>query len=144
MKFVIQRVTRAGVSVNGRVIGQIGIGILVLIGIGKGDTEADADRLVDKMLRLRIFEDAAGKTNQALADVGGGVLLVSQFTLYANCSKGNRPSFGDAETPERAQALYDYITARCRERVPKTEAGCFGADMEVELVNDGPFTILLE
>lgn len=116
----------------------------MLIGIGKDDTEADADRLVEKMVRLRIFEDECGKTNRALADVSGGLLLVSQFTLYADCRKGNRPSFVNAGAPEDAKRLYEYITARCRAHVPDTQTGRFGADMQVELVNDGPFTIILE
>ena len=137
MKFVIQRVLRASVTVDGEMIGRIGKGYLVLIGIGREDSEADADRLVDKMVRLRIFEDENGKTN-------GSLLLVSQFTLYADCKKGNRPSFAFSGAPEEAKRLYDYITARCRERVADTQTGRFGADMKVELVNDGPFTIILE
>ena len=144
MKFVIQRVLRASVTVDGEMIGRIGKGYLVLIGIGREDSEADADRLVDKMVRLRIFEDENGKTNRSLSDVNGSLLRVSQFTLYADCKKGNRPSFAFSGAPEEAKRLYDYITARCRERVADTQTGRFGADMKVELVNDGPFTIILE
>lgn len=144
MKFVIQRVIRASVTVEGERIAQIGKGYLVLIGIGREDSEADANRLVDKMVRLRIFEDENGKTNRSLSDVNGSLLLVSQFTLYADCKKGNRPSFTSSGAPEEAKRLYDYITARCRELVSDTQTGRFGADMKVELVNDGPFTIILE
>lgn len=144
MKFVIQRVKHASVTVDGDVIGKVGRGYLVLIGVCDADDEAVADKMVDKMIKLRINEDAAGKTNLALADVNGGLLLVSQFTLYANCKKGNRPSFVEAGSPEHAEALYNYIVERCRERVPVVETGSFGAEMEVELLNDGPFTILLD
>ncbi len=144
MKFVIQRVLRAGVTVNGESVARIGKGFLVLIGIGREDTAADAVRIVDKMVKLRIFEDAAGKTNCSLADVEGSLLLVSQFTLYADCKKGNRPSFGGAGAPDKAKQLFDEIVSRCRECVADTQAGIFGADMQVELVNDGPFTIILE
>lgn len=144
MKFVIQRVKHASVTVDGEVIGKIGRGYLVLIGVCDADDEAVADRLVDKMIKLRINEDADGKTNLSLADVDGGLLLVSQFTLYADCKKGNRPSFVKAGSPDHANALYEYIIDRCRERVPVVETGSFGAEMEVELVNDGPFTIILE
>ena len=144
MKFLIQRVLYAKVTVNGEVIGQIEKGFLVLIGVGRGDTPADADRLVDKMIKLRIFEDENGKTNLSLSDVNGGVLLVSQFTLYADCAKGNRPSFVNAGAPEDANRLYAYIISRCREKITDTQTGSFGADMKVELLNDGPFTVLLE
>lgn len=144
MKFVIQRVKHASVTVEGVVIGKIGRGYLVLIGCCDADDEAVADKMVDKMIKLRINEDAEGKTNLSLADVDGGLLLVSQFTLYANCKKGNRPSFVDAGSPDHANALYEYIIEKCRERVPVVETGSFGAEMEVELLNDGPFTILLD
>ena len=144
MRFVIQRVKHASVTVEGEVIGKIGRGYMVLIGCCDADDEAIADKIVDKMIKLRINEDAEGKTNLSLADVDGGLLLVSQFTLYANCKKGNRPSFVDAGSPEHANALYEYIIEKCRERVPVVETGSFGAEMAVELVNDGPFTILLD
>ena len=144
MRFVIQRVKHASVTVDGDVIGKVGRGYLVLIGVCDADDEAVADKMLDKMIKLRINEDAAGKTNLALADVNGGLLLVSQFTLYANCKKGNRPSFVDAGSPEHAEALYNYIVERCRERVPVVETGSFGAEMAVELLNDGPFTIILD
>ena len=144
MKFVIQRVQHASVTVDGDVIGKIGRGYMVLIGCCDADDEAIADKMVDKMIKLRINEDSEGKTNLSLADVDGGLLLVSQFTLYANCKKGNRPSFVDAGSPEHANALYEYIIEKCRERVPVVETGSFGAEMAVELVNDGPFTIILD
>jgi D-tyrosyl-tRNA(Tyr) deacylase len=144
MRFVIQRVKHASVTVEGEVIGKIGRGYMVLIGCCDADDEAVADKMVDKMIKLRINEDAEGKTNLSLADVDGGLLLVSQFTLYANCKKGNRPSFVDAGSPEHANALYEYIIEKCRERVPVVETGSFGAEMAVELVNDGPFTIILD
>ena len=144
MRFVIQRVKHASVTVEGEVIGKIGRGYMVLIGCCDADDEAVADKMVDKMIKLRINEDSEGKTNLSLADVDGGLLLVSQFTLYANCKKGNRPSFVDAGSPEHANALYEYIIEKCRERVPVVETGSFGAEMAVELVNDGPFTIVLD
>ena len=144
MRFVIQRVQSASVTVDEKVIGQIGRGYMVLIGVCEADDEAVADRMVDKMIKLRINEDEEGKTNLALADVGGALLLVSQFTLYANCKKGNRPSFVDAGSPDHANALYEYIIEKCRERVPVVETGSFGAEMKVALVNDGPFTIVLD
>lgn len=144
MKFVIQRVSHASVTVQDQVIGKIGKGFLVLIGVGKEDTEKEADLLVRKMCNLRIFEDENGKTNLSLKDVKGEVLLISQFTLYANCKKGNRPGFTDAGDPEQAERLYEYIIAECRKNLPFVETGCFGADMKVSLLNDGPFTILLD
>lgn len=144
MRFVIQRVAEADVSVDGDTIGKIGKGFLVLIGVAEQDTREIADRLVKKMTGLRIFEDENGKTNLSLADVGGSLLLVSQFTLYANCKKGNRPSFTEAGSPDKAEELYEYIIAKCRECVPIVETGSFGAEMKVRLVNDGPFTILLD
>lgn len=144
MKFVIQRVTECSVTVDGKVIGAIGKGFLVLIGAGREDTRANADALVKKMIGLRIFEDANGKTNLSLKDVDGSLLLVSQFTLYANCKKGNRPSFIEAGAPDKAEALYEYIIRECRKSVPNVRTGQFGAEMQVSLVNDGPFTILLD
>lgn len=144
MRFVIQRVSHASVTVDGEVIGKIGRGYMVLIGACDADDEAIADKMVDKMIKLRINSDAEGKTNLSLADVDGGLLLVSQFTLYANCKKGNRPSFIEAGSPEHANALYEYIIKKCRERVPVVETGSFGAEMAVELLNDGPFTIILD
>ena len=144
MKFVIQRVTHADVVVDGNELGRIGRGFMVLIGVSKDDNETIADKMVDKMIKLRIFEDENGKTNLSLGDVGGELLLISQFTLYANCKKGNRPSFIDAGAPDEANALYEYIIERCKERVNVVERGEFGADMKVSLLNDGPFTIVLD
>ena len=144
MKFVIQRVTHADVVVDGNELGRIGKGFMVLIGVSKDDNETIADNMVDKMIKLRIFEDENGKTNLSLDDVGGELLLISQFTLYANCKKGNRPSFIDAGVPDEANALYEYIIERCKERVNVVERGEFGADMKVSLLNDGPFTIVLD
>ena len=144
MRFVIQRVQRASVTVENKVIGKIDHGYMVLIGVCDADDEAVADKMVDKMIKLRINEDAQGKTNLSLADVGGSLLLISQFTLYANCKKGNRPSFVEAGSPDKANALYEYIIDRCRQSVPVVEKGSFGAHMQVELVNDGPFTIVLD
>lgn len=144
MKFVIQRVTEASVTIDERVVGSIKKGYLVLIGVGKEDTAAQADKLIKKMIGLRIFADQEGKTNLSLKDVNGELLLVSQFTLYANCTKGNRPSFVDAGDPVHADELYEYIIAECRKQIPVVETGEFGADMKVSLCNDGPFTIILE
>lgn len=144
MRFVIQRVTRADVSVEGEKISEIGKGFLVLIGISQTDTEAVADKMVDKLIGMRIFADENGKTNLALKDVEGELLLVSQFTLYADCKKGNRPSFTAAGAPDRAKELYEYIIAKCKARDLTVQEGSFGADMQVQLVNDGPFTVLLD
>ena len=144
MKFVIQRVKNASVTVGGEVVGKIGRGYMVLIGACDADDEAIADKMVEKMIKLRINRDAEGKTNLSLADVDGELLLVSQFTLYANCKKGNRPSFVDAGSPDHANALYEYIIEKCRERVPVVQTGSFGEEMAVELLNDGPFTIILD
>ena len=144
MRFVVQRVTRASVTVDNRTVGEIGKGFLVLIGVCDSDTRETADLFVRKLLGLRIFEDAQGKTNLSLKDVGGELLLVSQFTLYANCRKGNRPSFTDAGKPDHAQALYEYIIEECRRAGYHVQTGEFGAEMKVSLVNDGPFTILLD
>jgi len=144
MRFVIQRVKHASVTVAGEVVGKIDRGYMVLIGACDADDEAIADKMVDKMIKLRINRDAEGKTNLSLADVEGGLLLVSQFTLYANCKKGNRPSFVEAGSPDHANALYEYIIEKCRERVPVVQTGSFGEEMAVELLNDGPFTIILD
>ncbi len=144
MKFVIQRVSHASVTVHEETIGRINQGYLVLIGVGKEDTREDADRLVKKMIGLRIFSDENGKINKSLKDVNGGLLLVSQFTLYADCRHGNRPGFTEAAGPDMANELYEYIIESCKKEVAVVEQGEFGADMKVELLNDGPFTILLE
>ncbi len=144
MKFVIQRVSSASVTVEEEVIGKIEQGYLVLLGVAETDTREIADKMIKKMIGLRIFADAEGKTNLSLADVGGGLLLVSQFTLYADCKKGNRPSFIRSGNPELAEELYEYIIAECKKQIPVVKTGSFGAEMEVELVNDGPFTILLD
>ena len=142
MRLVIQRVNHASVTVDGETIGRIGRGYLVLLGIGQGDTEEMADRYVEKLHKLRIFPDEQGKTNCSIDDVGGEVLVVSQFTLYADCRKGNRPSFTQAGEPQRAEALYTYFTEACRRRFGKVQHGSFGADMKVLLENDGPFTVI--
>ncbi|MCI9271432.1 MAG: D-tyrosyl-tRNA(Tyr) deacylase [Dorea sp.] len=144
MRFVIQRVANANVKINGETVGAIGKGFMVLIGVSDTDTTEIADKMVKKMIGLRIFEDEQGKTNLSLDTVGGGLLLISQFTLYADCKKGNRPSFIRAGKPEMAQEMYEYIIARCKESVAVVERGSFGADMKVSLTNDGPFTILLD
>ena len=144
MRAVVQRVLNAGVTVDGECVGRIGRGYLVLLGVGHGDTRAEADKLWGKLRGLRINEDENGKTNLSLKDVGGELLLVSQFTLYADCRHGNRPGFTQAGAPDHAEKLYEYMLARCRETVPVVEHGKFGADMKVELCNDGPFTIILD
>ena len=144
MRFVIQRVTDASVTIDGEISGKIGKGYLVLIGVADTDTKEIADKMIRKMIGLRIFEDEQGKTNLSLADVDGGLLLVSQFTLYANCKRGNRPSFIEAGAPDMASDMYEYIVEKCKEQVPVVERGQFGADMKVSLVNDGPFTIVLD
>lgn len=144
MKIVIQRVSRASVRVDNQVIGQIGRGLLVLVGVGNTDTRETVDRIVGKMTALRIFADENGKTNLSLKYVGGGLLVVSQFTLYADTSHGNRPGFTGAGSPKLAEELYLYFIDKCSATVPVVEHGSFGADMEVELVNEGPFTIILE
>ena len=144
MRIVIQRVKRASVSVEEKVVGSIQKGFLVLIGVGQGDDEATADKYMKKLLGLRIFEDENGKTNLSLADVGGELLVISQFTLYADCKKGNRPSFVKAGAPDMAEHLYEHFMDRCRNYVDVVEKGQFGADMKVELLNDGPFTLMLE
>lgn len=144
MKFVVQRVLSAKVSVDGNVVGEIGQGYLVFIGICSTDTEQIADKMVKKLIDLRIFEDSEGKTNLNLRSVAGSLLLVSQFTLYADCKKGNRPSFIRAGAPNMAKSLYEYIIDACKKEVPIVEQGIFGADMKIELLNDGPFTIILD
>ncbi len=144
MRFVIQRVSHASVTVEERTIGQIEKGFLVLIGVSEHDTKEIADKMIQKMVSLRIFEDENGKTNLSLSDVSGELLLVSQFTLYADCKKGKRPSFTRAGKPDMANAMYEYIISECQKKVNKVETGSFGEDMKVELLNDGPFTIFLD
>lgn len=144
MKFVIQRVTSASVTIDGQIRGKINKGFMVLIGIGHEDNEMIADKLVQKLVNMRIFEDENGKTNLALKDVGGELLLISQFTLYADCKKGNRPSFTHAGAPAIATELYNYIIDKCKREIDVVQQGEFGADMKVELINDGPFTIILD
>ncbi len=144
MRFVIQRVTESSVTIDGEISGKIGKGYLVLIGVADTDTKEIADKMIRKMIGLRIFEDEQGKTNLSLADVDGGLLLVSQFTLYANCKRGNRPSFIEAGKQDMANEMYEYIIEKCRESVDEVQTGEFGADMKVQLLNDGPFTILLD
>ena len=144
MRFLIQRVALAAVEVEGRTIGSIGKGFLVFVGISGTDTEAIADKMVRKLVGLRIFEDENGKTNLDLKAVGGEMLIISQFTLYADCKKGNRPSFANAGAPELAEELYQYIIRSCRQETARVEEGSFGAEMKVSLLNDGPFTIWLD
>ena len=144
MRFVIQNVTEGSVSIDGRINGSVGRGFVVLIGIAQTDTEEIADKMIDKMFRLRVFEDENGKTNLNLDQVEGGLLLVSQFTLYADVKSGNRPGFSRAGKPDMASKLYDHIVEQCRNRNGKVGTGVFGADMKVSLVNDGPFTIILD
>ncbi len=144
MRLVIQRVLNASVKVDGEITGKIGKGFLVLLGAGMDDTNEIAEKMADKMMRLRIFSDENDKTNLSIQDVGGELLVVSQFTLYADCRKGNRPSFTKAGKPDEANALYEYFMEYCRKTVPVVESGVFGADMKVELCNDGPFTIVLD
>ncbi len=142
MKFVIQRVTHADVSVEQNIVGSIDKGFMVLIGINNMDTTEIADKMIKKLVNLRIFEDENGKTNLSLNDVNGSLLLISQFTLYADCKKGNRPSFVNAGSPDMANDLYEYIIDQCKLFVPIVQKGIFGADMKVSLINDGPFTIV--
>ena len=144
MKLVIQRVNHAEVKVNNEIVGSINKGFLVLVGVGQSDTKEITDKYLKKLLGLRIFEDEAGKTNLSLSDVNGELLMVSQFTLYANCKKGNRPSFIEAGNPELAENLYEYMIAQAKKQVPVVEHGIFGADMKVLLENDGPFTVILD
>lgn len=144
MRFVIQRVMNSKVTIDGKIRGQIGKGFMVLICVGEGDTVETADKMIHKMINLRIFEDENGKTNLGLKDVSGSLLLISQFTLYADCKRGNRPSFVKAGDPDMAKSLYEYIISKCKNEIEVVEQGEFGADMKVELVNDGPFTVLLD
>lgn len=144
MRFVIQRVTESSVSVDGKVIGQIDKGFMVLIGVSNSDTKEIADKMIKKLIGLRIFEDENGKTNLDLASVNGSLLLISQFTLYADCKHGNRPGFTNAGAPDMANELYEYIISECKKSVPNVQTGSFGADMKVSLLNDGPFTIILD
>lgn len=144
MKFIIQRVTHASCTVDGNVTGSIDQGFLVFVGVSDKDTKEIADKMVQKMLGLRIFSDEEGKINLALKDVNGSVLLVSQFTLYADCKKGNRPSFTDAGSPDFANEMFNYVIERSKTSGLKVETGIFGADMKIELLNDGPFTIILD
>ncbi len=144
MRFVVQRACSASCTVENNITGQIEHGFVVLIGIEDSDTKEIADKMVKKLVGLRIFEDSSGKTNLSLADVGGGLLLISQFTLYADCKKGYRPSFIRAGKPDFANELYQYIIDECKKTVSLVETGIFGADMKIELTNDGPFTILLD
>ncbi len=144
MRFVIQRVREASVSVDGKVIGQIGHGLLVFVGVSDSDNRQIADKMTDKMTKLRIFDDADGKTNLSISDVGGKFLVISQFTLYADCRKGNRPSFTLAGKPDMAEELYEYIMEAIQEKGFPVARGEFGADMKVSILNDGPFTILLD
>lgn len=145
MRIVIQRVESSSVSVGGTTVGKIGRGFLVLFGAGTGDSREYCERLADKLCRLRIFSDSDGKTNLSIDDVGGDMLIVSQFTLYADCRKGNRPSFINAALPSEANELYEYFCECVKSRIKgRVEKGVFGADMRVELVNDGPFTVILD
>ncbi len=144
MKFVIQRVTHASCTVDEKITGQIDQGFLVLIGISDSDTREIADKMIKKLIGLRIFEDSEGKTNLSLHDVCGSLLLISQFTLYADCKKGNRPSFIRAGKPDMANNMYEYILERCKTEIPVVERGIFGADMKISLLNDGPFTVILD
>ena len=144
MKLLIQRVNHAQVAVDDEICGKIGKGLLVFIGVGHDDTREIADKYLKKLLGLRIFEDANGKTNLSLADVNGELLMVSQFTLYADCKRGNRPSFTNAGSPDMANDLYEYMLSEAGKKVPVVQHGIFGADMKVTLENDGPFTIILD
>ena len=144
MRIVLQRVLEANVKIEGEIKGEIGKGYLLLLGVSNEDTREIADKMIEKVSRLRIFEDSNGKTNLSIDQVEGEVLVVSQFTIYADCRKGNRPSFTNAGSPDMANELYEYMLARCRELFRHTECGVFGADMKVSLVNDGPFTVILD
>ena len=144
MKFVIQRVEKASVEVDRKTISEIKKGYLVLIGIANEDTKDNADYLINKLINLRVFEDKDGKMNLSLKDVDGELLLVSQFTLYGDCSRGNRPSFSQAAKPEEANKLYEYIVEECKQKVETVKSGVFGANMKINLINDGPVTIIME
>ena len=144
MKLLIQRVNHAQVTVDGEICGKIGKGLLVFIGVGHNDTREIADKYLKKLLGLQIFEDANGKTNLSLDDINGELLMVSQFTLYADCKRGNRPGFTNAGAPDMANELYEYMISEAQKKVPVVQHGIFGADMKVSLENDGPFTIILD
>lgn len=144
MKFIVQRVNKSQVEVEEKIVGKIDKGFMVLIGITHNDTKEIADFLVRKLINLRVFEDENGKMNLSLKDVQGSLLLISQFTLYADCTSGNRPSFINAAKPEFANELYEYIIEECKKQIPNVQTGIFGANMQVSLVNDGPVTIILE
>ena len=144
MRLVIQRVNHAEVTVDSQIVGKIGKGFLVFVGVGHDDTREIADKYLKKLLGLRIFEDENGKTNRSLADVNGELLMVSQFTLYADCKHGNRPGFTNAGAPDMANELYEYMLSEAQKQVPVVQHGIFGADMKVTLENDGPFTIILD
>ena len=144
MRFVIQRVNESSVSVEGKVIGRIDKGFMVLIGVSNSDTKEIADKMIKKLIGLRIFEDENGKTNLDLKSIDGSLLLISQFTLYADCKHGNRPGFINAGAPDMANEMYEYIISECKKSVPNVQTGSFGADMKVSLLNDGPFTIILD
>ncbi len=144
MRLVVQRVLEASVKAEGKTVGSIGKGFLVFVGVGRDDTRETADKYLKKLLGLRIFEDENGKTNLSLKDVNGELLLVSQFTLYANCRKGNRPSFTEAGDPAKAEELYEYMIREASRTVSNVQQGIFGADMKVSLINDGPFTVILD
>jgi D-tyrosyl-tRNA(Tyr) deacylase len=144
MKFVIQRVTHASCTVDNQITGQIQNGFCVFIGVAGTDTKQIADKMIQKLIGMRIFDDENDKINLSLQDVGGGLLLISQFTLYANCRKGNRPSFTDAGSPDMANEMYEYIISECKKQIPLVQTGVFGADMKLEIHNDGPFTIILD
>lgn len=144
MKFIVQRVRQAQVEVENKIVGKIDKGFIVLIGVTHEDTKDSADYLVKKLINLRVFQDENNKMNLSLKDIKGSLLLVSQFTLYANCEKGNRPSFVEAAKPEIANELYEYVIQKCKEEIKNVQTGIFGADMQVNLTNDGPVTILLE
>ena len=144
MKFIVQRVSEANVCVDNQIIGEIKKGFLVLVGVSNTDTKEIADKMVSKLIHLRIFEDSDGKTNLDIKSVNGELLIISQFTLYADCRHGNRPSFINAGNPELANELYEYVISKCKEEVPVVQHGKFGAHMKVSLINDGPFTIVLD
>ena len=144
MKFIVQRVSEANVCVDNQIIGEIKKGFLVLVGVSNTDTKEIADKMVSKLIHLRIFEDSEEKTNLDIKSVNGELLIISQFTLYADCKHGNRPSFINAGNPELANELYEYIISKCKEEVPVVQHGEFGAHMKVSLINDGPFTIVLD
>lgn len=144
MKLVIQRVSKANVKVENKIVGEINKGFLVLVGIKTGDTKEQADYLVKKLCNLRVFEDENEKMNLSIKDIKGKLLIISQFTLYGDCSNGNRPSFTEAEKPEKANELYEYLCEECKKNEIEIEKGIFGANMQVELINDGPVTIVIE